>query len=299
MAISQPAIVAEPGHFGLYVLFKVTGSASAVIAKCTRIHTLVDVISADQPGSNMKAAISFSPSFCKEINLATPANFVEFQPLGQGDVQAPATRCDILLHVNSSRYDLNFYLLRKFMSGMAAQLTIIDETYGYCFLDSRDMTGFIDGTENPKGDQDRREVAIIADGEFAGGSMVLLQRYVHRLDAWEDTSVAEQEKVFGRSKVDSIEMEDVPAHSHVGRVDIKENGKGLKILRQSLPYGSVSGDHGLLFIAYCHSQNVYHTLLESMYGERDGQTDELLRFTQPVTGAYFFAPSMETLLAMA
>ncbi len=94
-----------------------------------------------------------------------------------------------------------------------------------------------------------------------------------------------------RTKPDSVELENVPAASHVGRVDIKEEGKGLKIVRHSLPYGSVSGDHGLLFIAYCHTLHNFKTMLESMYGVTDGKTDQLLRFTKAVTGAYFFAPS--------
>lgn len=298
MINSQPAIVADVGHFGLYVLFNVTGSPRAVSEKFAGVHALVDEINANQPESHLKASIAFSRSFCDKINLVTPADFVAFTPLGHGDIHAPATQCDILLHVNSSRHDLNFFLLRKFMTGVASEVNIIDETYGYRFLDSRDMTGFIDGTENPQGEHDRQQVSIIADGECAGGSMVMVQRYVHRLEAWEETSVAQQEKVFGRTKADSIELEDVPIKSHVGRVDLKENGKGLKVVRHSLPYGSVSGEHGLLFIAYSHSPSVFKTLLGSMYGDRDGKTDQLLRFTQAKTGAYFFAPSMATLLAM-
>ncbi|MDD1784167.1 Dyp-type peroxidase [Enterovibrio sp. ZSDZ35] len=299
MAISQPAIVADAGPFALYVLFKVTGSAAAVKSRCGALHQLVDDINATQPGAEMKAAVSFTPAFCKENGIATPEDFQSFRLLGEGDTQAPVTDCDFLVHVHSTRHDLNFFLLRKFVSDIASDVSIVDETYGYRYLDSRDMTGFIDGTENPEGEEARRDVAIIADGECAGGSMVMLQRYIHRLDAWEPLSLKQQEKIIGRTKPDSIELEDVPATSHVGRVDIKENGKGLKMVRHSLPYGSVSGDHGLLFIAYCHTQHVHRTMLESMFGERDGKTDMMLRFTQPVTGAYFFAPSMDALSAMA
>ena len=111
-------------------------------------------------------------------------------------------------------------------------------------------------------------------------------------------SVSAQEKVIGRTKPDSIELDDVPAASHVGRVDIKEEGKGLKIVRHSLPYGSVSGDHGLLFIAYCNTLHNFKAMLESMYGVTDGKTDQLLRFTQAVTGAYFFAPSADMLQSL-
>ena len=171
---------------------------------------------------------------------------------------------------------------------------VVDETYGYRYLDSRDMTDFVDGTENPK-DSQRHEVAIIPQGELAGGSYVMVQRFIHDLPSWNRLNVSAQEKVIGRTKPDSIELDNVPAASHVGRVDIKEEGKGLKIVRHSLPYGSVSGEHGLLFIAYCNTLHNFKAMLESMYGETDGKTDQLLRFTKAVTGAYFFAPSVEML----
>jgi len=183
------------------------------------------------------------------------------------------------------------------MAEISDYVDIVDETYGYRFMDARDMTDFIDGTENPEGGQ-RTEVAIIPEGEFAGGSYVMAQRFIHDLPAWNRLSISAQEKVIGRTKPDSIELSDVPAASHVGRVDIKQEGKGLKIVRHSLPYGSVSGDHGLLFLAYCKTMHNIKTMLESMYGETDGQTDQMLRFTKAVTGAYFFAPSSEILQAL-
>ena len=183
------------------------------------------------------------------------------------------------------------------MTPIADSVTVVDETYGFRYLDSRDMTDFIDGTENPK-DERRKEVAIIEQGELAGGSYVMLQRFVHRLPAWNRLNVAAQEKVIGRTKADSVELDNVPAASHVGRVDLKEEGKGLKIVRHSLPYGSVSGEHGLLFIAYCNTLHNFKAMLDSMYGVADGKTDQLLRFTQAVTGAYFFAPSADMLQSL-
>jgi putative iron-dependent peroxidase len=187
--------------------------------------------------------------------------------------------------------------MRKCLSEIAESVDVVDETYGFRYLDARDMTGFIDGTENPKEEQ-RREVAIVPEGEFAGGSYVMVQRFVHNLPAWNRLNMAAQEKVIGRTKPDSVELDKVPAASHVGRVDIKEEGKGLKIVRHSLPYGSASGEHGLLFIAYCQTLHNFKVMLESMYGVTDGKTDQLLRFTRAVTGAYFFAPSQEMLAAL-
>ena len=226
--------------------------------------------------------------------MAVPAELIDFPQLGEGDVVAPSSDVDVLIHCHSNRHDLHFYLLRKFFAQVSEDVAVIDETYGYRYLDSRDMTDFVDGTENPK-DAQREEVAIIPQGEFAGGSYVMVQRFIHNLPSWNRLNVSAQEKVIGRTKPDSIELDDVPAASHVGRVDIKEEGKGLKIVRHSLPYGSVSGEHGLLFIAYCNTLHNFKAMLESMYGVTDGKTDQLLRFTKAVTGAYFFAPCSEML----
>lgn len=298
MSLSQPAILAPTASFALFVLLKVKDASSDVMKHVSDIHQMVELLNQSQPHANVKASVAFSPSFCLDNQIMTPKDFHPFRPLGHGDTYAPATDCDILLHLHSNRHDLNFYLFRQLMAKISQHVEIIDETYTFRYLDSRDLTGFIDGTENPQTKDDRAKVGIIAEGECAGGSFVMVQRYVHHLEAWEPMQIAQQEKVIGRTKPDSIELENNEETSHVGRVDLKENGQGLKILRHSLPYGTVSGEHGLLFISYCREQRVIQTLLESMFGERDGKTDHLLHFTKPVTGAYFYAPSVDALKAM-
>ncbi|MGF1691168.1 Dyp-type peroxidase [Photobacterium kagoshimensis] len=298
MSIAQPAIIPDAGPFALYVVMKVIGDKQAVLEQCQRLHSVVESLNTQQIDANLRASVAFGKAFWTSLDRGCPENFDDFEVLGQGDIVAPATGGDILLHVNASRHDLNFYLLRQFLSPIAADVEVMDETYGFKYLDSRDMTDFIDGTENPKTDEARQDVALIKEGDFAGGSFVMVQRFVHNLPAWSRLNIAAQEKVIGRTKPDSIELDDVPAQSHVGRVDIKEEGKGLKIVRHSLPYGSVTGDHGLLFIAYCHTQHNFKAMLESMYGKTDGKTDQMLRFTSAVTGAYFFAPSAEMLAGL-
>lgn len=298
MAIAQPAILPEAGPFALYVVMKIVGDKRAVIQQCQSLHQSLATLNEQQADANLRASVAFGKSFWQSLDKGTPAEFDDFRPLGEGEVKAPATGGDLLLHVNSSRHDLNFYVLRQFLQPIAGDVEVLDETYGYKYLDSRDMTDFIDGTENPKTLESRSDVALIKEGDFAGGSFVMVQRFVHNLPAWHRLGVEAQEKVIGRTKPDSIELDDVPANSHVGRVDIKEEGKGLKIVRHSLPYGTVTGDHGLLFIAYCHTQHNFKAMLESMYGETDGKTDTMLRFTKAVSGAYFFAPSAEMLQSL-
>ncbi|MBN8034884.1 Dyp-type peroxidase [Vibrio vulnificus] len=297
MSLAQTAILPEAGPFALYTLLKINHNPAKVLAQLQSLPALVEELNQSQPDAELTLSIAFSKSFWQQLDMAMPAELIDFPVLGEGDIVAPSTDVDVLLHCHSQRHDLHFYLLRKLLSEVAEDVTVVDETYGYRYLDSRDMTMFVDGTENPKAEK-RAEVALIPDGEFVGGSYVMVQRFEHNLPAWNRLNVSAQEKVIGRTKPDSIELDDVPAASHVGRVDIKEEGKGLKIVRHSLPYGSVTGAHGLLFIAYCHTLHNFKAMLESMYGVTDGKTDQLLRFTKAVTGAYFFAPSKEMLASI-
>ncbi|MGR2847004.1 Dyp-type peroxidase [Vibrio vulnificus] len=297
MSLAQTAILPEAGPFALYTLLKINHNPAKVLAQLQSLPALVEELNQSQPDAELTLSIAFSKSFWQQLDMAMPAELIDFPVLGEGEIVAPSTDVDVLLHCHSQRHDLHFYLLRKLLSEVAEDVTVVDETYGYRYLDSRDMTMFVDGTENPKAEK-RAEVALIPDGEFVGGSYVMVQRFEHNLPAWNRLNVSAQEKVIGRTKPDSIELDDVPAASHVGRVDIKEEGKGLKIVRHSLPYGSVTGAHGLLFIAYCHTLHNFKVMLESMYGVTDGKTDQLLRFTKAVTGAYFFAPSKEMLASI-
>lgn len=298
MSYPQTAILPEAEPFAHYTLVKVRQNAQQVLAKLQALPALITELNLQQPEAKLTLSIAFSHGFWSQLNQIMPAELIEFPQLGEGKIVAPTTDVDVLIHLHSSRHDLHFYVMRKLLAEIADDVTVVDETAGFRYLDARDMTMFIDGTENPK-EAVRQEVAIIPEGDFVGGSYVMVQRFIHELPAWNRLNVAAQEKVIGRTKPDSIELEDVPAASHVGRVDIKEEGKGLKIVRHSLPYGTVSGEHGLLFIAYCNKLHNFKTMLESMYGVTDGKTDQMLRFTHAVTGAYFFAPSSEMLQSLA
>ncbi|MCL9776077.1 Dyp-type peroxidase [Vibrio methylphosphonaticus] len=290
MSLPQSAIIPDAEPFALYTQLKVNQNPQQVLAALQALPKLVDDLNQSQPDAALTLSLAFSHQFWTGLTQSMPAELKPFPELGEGEIHAPSTDVDVLIHCHSKRHDLHFFVLRKLMLDISSDVTIVDETQGFRFMDSRDMTDFVDGTENPKGEK-RAEVALISQGELAGGSYVMVQRFEHNLPAWSRLNVAAQEKVVGRTKPDSIELDDVPAASHVGRVDLKEEGVGLKIVRHSLPYGSVSGAHGLLFIAYCNTVHNFDAMLESMYGVTDGKTDQLLRFTKAVTGAYFFAPS--------
>ena len=171
----------------------------------------------------------------------------------------------------------------------------MDEVQGFRYLDSRDLTGFIDGTENPKG-KERTSVALIGseDPTFSGGSYVFTQRYVHNLQKWGTLPQKEQEKVIGRRKPGSEELSDQakPPTAHISRVVIEEDGEELEIVRHSFPYGTVS-EHGLFFIVYTKDLDIPERMLSRMMGTSDdGLHDHLIDYTRAVSGAHFFAPSL-------
>ena len=185
-----------------------------------------------------------------------------------------------------------YLLLRRFVARQPLSRSLR-------LYEDRGLDGFVDGTENPQGDDNVRNVAIIPEGKpDAGGSYVLLQKYLHDLKKWDAVPTAEQEASVGRSKETNDEFsKDVRLpDSHHGRVNVKENGVGLKIVRRSLPFGKISGEHGLMFTSFCNTLHNIEVQLLNMFGDADGKTDLLLKYlSKAVSGAYYYAPSVERL----
>ena len=179
------------------------------------------------------------------------------------------------------------------MAGLAAPAL---DLAGFTYRDSRDLIGFVDGSANPK-DEGRLEAALVESGPGAGGSFVLSQQWVHDLEKWNAVPEALQEKIVGRTKPKSIELEgdDMPSDSHVSRTDVMVDGEALKIWRRSAPYGTVR-EHGLYFLAFAKHPVRFQVQLERMLGvSGDGLHDRLAEYSRAVTGSYWFAPAVETL----
>lgn len=249
------------------------------------------------PDAGLVTVVGFGPELWQKLQGRSPQGFHALQPIS-GKLSMPATGGDLLLHIHSARYDLCFALAQAFMAESAHQFEVLDERAGFRYLDSRDLTGFIDGTENPQEVHGRMAAALLpeAAGEYAEGSFVFAQRYVHQLDKWKHLKVDAQEQVIGRSKLESIELDDAvkPENSHISRTTIEENGEELEIVRHSMPYGESAGEQGLFFIAYTKDISIIDRMLARMFGTvGDGVSDRLLDFVTPVSGAYFFAPSQE------
>jgi len=228
-----------------------------------------------------------------------PALLHPFKEVLAGDRHAVSTPGDILFHIRAERMDLCFELAAQIVARLEGTVTAVDETHGFRYFDDRDLTGFVDGTENPVGDE-AVEATIVGDEDpdFAGGSYVLVQRYVHDLAEWEALATEEQELIIGRTKLSDIELDDEtkPSNAHNALTVIEENGVEIDILRHNMPFGDVSGESGTYFIGYARSPRVLEQMIDNMFvGSPPGNYDRLLDFTHPVTGTLFFAPPAELL----
>lgn len=299
MVKPQSGILLEHCRFGIFLEASFQGDLEAIRVGCKQFCDTLQTMQYRFPDSHLGAVVAFGDTMWNALANGKGATELKpFCPLGKG--LAPATQRDILIHIQSLRHDLNFTLAQAALAAFGKAILIDEETHGFRWTEERDLSGFIDGTENPKGD-DRSRIALIPEGqEGEGGSYVFVQRYEHNLKQWDRFTLEQQQSAIGRTKADSEEIpaEERPDTSHVSRVDLSEDGQGLKILRQSLPYGTASGKHGLYFIAYCARLHNIEQQLLSMFGEKDGKVDQLLRFSRPVTGSYFFAPSFNQLISL-
>ena len=207
---------------------------------------------------------------------------------GAGGFIMPATQHDAVLWISGSAYDVVFDVARRSIAALRGACVVAEETSSWPYRHDRDLTGFVDGTENPSL-VEAPEVALIPDPTpGAGGSILLLQKWVHDAKEWESLPVSRQEAVMGRTKPDSLELDPKPEDSHVARSDQDAFGK---IFRRNMPYGTVT-DHGTMFVGFSSDQQRFVAMLESMAGVHDGVRDALTYFTKPLTGAYYFIPPL-------
>jgi len=226
-----------------------------------------------------------------------PAELHPFREFRSGNRHAMATPGDVLFHIRAKRMDVCFELATQIMERVQSAVSVADETQSFRYFDDRDIIGFVDGTENPRGAASFD--AALVGGEdpcFTGGSYVMVQKYLHDMKAWNALSTEEQERIIGRKKLSDIELEDAvkPKSAHNALTVVEENGKELKILRDNMPFGQPGrGEFGTYFIGYCRTPRIIELMLENMVvGRPPGNYDRLLDFSRPITGGLFFAPSV-------
>ncbi|MFJ9844775.1 Dyp-type peroxidase [Kitasatospora sp. NPDC101155] len=237
-----------------------------------------------------------------------PAGLHPFQEVAGARHRAPATPGDLLLHLRAERMDLCFELAGRLTTRLAGAATVVDSVQGFRYFDDRDLLGFVDGTENPEG-RAAGTAAVVGEEDpgFAGGSYVIVQKYLHDLDKWNALSVEEQEGAVGRTKLTDIELADdvKPADSHVALTVITgPDGEERKIVRFNMPFGSFGpsgtagrgGEFGTYFIGYARDPGVTEEMLRNMFiGNPPGTTDRLLDFSTAATGTLFFVPTADFL----
>ena len=218
---------------------------------------------------------------------------------------APATPGDLLFHIRAEREDMTFELERQLLDVIGDAARVVDETVGFRYFDARDLLGFVDGTANPTG-AELPEAALIGDEdpEFAGGSYVVVQKYLHDMAGWARLTAEEQEAIIGRTKLDNIELDDddAPRKSHKTLATIETpDGGELAILRDNMPFGRPgANEFGTYFIGYAGRLWVIEKMLERMFvGEPAGAYDRLLDFSTAVTGTTFFVPTAAMLETLA
>ena len=254
------------------------------------------------PEGKLDVAVSIgSAAWDRLFDGPRPAELHPFRPLDGARHHAPATPGDLLFHVKANQMDLCFEFIAQVMNRLAGWVTVGDEVHGFRYFDERDLIGFVDGTENPAG-RAAQSAALIGgeDPDFAGGSYVIIQKYLHNMVTWNQLAVEDQEKVIGRSKLSDIEMPDdiKPSNSHVAlNTIIDPDGTQRQIVRANMPFGSPSRpEFGTYYIAYAATPSVTEQMLTNMFiGKPPGNHDRILDFSTAVTGCLFFVPTIDFL----
>jgi putative iron-dependent peroxidase len=244
-----------------------------------------------------------SDAWDKLFGQPRPAELHPFREIRAAARHAVSTPGDLLFHIRSKHMGLCFELATQIMARVGTAVTPVDEVHGFKNFDDRDLVGFVDGTENPRG-KEVADVALVGeeDPAFAGGSYVMVQKYLHDMKGWNALSTETQENIIGRKKLSDIELEESvkPTCSHSSLNTVVENGKEMKILRDNMPFGNAAqGEFGTYYIGYCSTPRTLEQMLENMFvGRPPGNYDRLLDYSRAITGNLFFAPSATFLDAL-
>ncbi len=229
-----------------------------------------------------------------------PAQLHPFAPVTGAVHTAVSTPGDLLFHIRADAPDMCFELEKLLLDKLGSDVTVEDEVTGFRYFDSRDLLGFVDGTENPTGAAMEHDTLIGGeDQDFAGGSYVVVQKYLHDLTSWQRLSVADQEHIVGRTKLDNLELD--PSGDRLSHKDLNTivDAEGVEhdILRDNMPFGRPgAGEFGTYFIGYAADLSTIEKMLERMFvGVPTGQHDRILDFSTAVTGSAYFVPSNDLL----
>src|SRR5882757_10233300 len=238
-----------------------TTNRAMIRSFCSDLPALVRAVGFRDIEGNLSCVMGVgSDAWDKLFGQPRPVELHPFREIQSGPRHAVATSGDLMFHLRAKRMDLCFELATQIMTRLDAAVSPVDEVHGFRYFDDRDLIGFVDGTENPRGEAIIDAVLIgDEDPAFAGGSYVIVQKYLHDLDGWNALSTEAQERIIGRTKLSDIELDDSikPTSAHNALTTIADDGKELAILRDNMPFGRVGqGEFGTYFIGYSRSPRV-------------------------------------------
>jgi porphyrinogen peroxidase len=270
---------------------------STVQSFCADLSALVRSVGFRVLDGDLSCIAGFgSEAWDRVFDKPRPKELHKFHEIRAAKRHAPSTPGDILFHIRAQRMDLCFELAAQIMARLGPAVIAVDEVHGFRYFDSRDLLGFVDGTENPKG-RAAIDATLITDEDpvFRGGSYVIIQKYLHDLVGWNKLSTERQEQIIGRTKLADVELSDSvkPGYAHNALNKVVEEGKEIKILRDNMPFGNVGEkEFGTYFIGYSRSPRTIEKMLDNMFvGKPPGNYDRILDFSRAVTGNLFFVPS--------
>jgi porphyrinogen peroxidase len=270
---------------------------SAIRDLCGDLAALVRSVGFREQEGTLSCVMGIgSNAWGKVFGEPRPRELHTFLEIRAGERVAPSTPGDLLFHIRAQRMDLCFELATQITTRLGPAIKTADEVHGFRFFDSRDLIGFVDGTENPKG-QDAAEATLISDDDpkFAGGSYVIVQKYLHDLVGWNAVPTEKQEGIVGRTKLNDVELSDSvkPSYAHNALTKVVHQGQEVKILRDNMPFGNAGQkEFGTYFIGYSRSPKTIEEMLQNMFiGKPPGNYDRLLDFSKATTGSLFFVPS--------
>jgi putative iron-dependent peroxidase len=298
-ALAQPvaAPLTRAAIFLVVTLKPGSESCTGVRAFCGGLSALIRAVETRDLEAGLSCIFGIgSDAWDRIFGSPRPAMLHPFREIRAGERHAVSTPGDLLFHIRSKRMDLCFELATQIMVSIGDAVSPADEVQGFHYFDDRDLIGFVDGTENPRG-QAAIDAVLIGDEDavFAGGSYVIVQKYLHDLEGWNALSTEAQERIIGRTKQSNVELDDSikPTSAHNALTTIVEDGKEIKILRDNMSFGRPGyGEFGTYFIGSSRSRRTIEQMLENMFiGRPPGNYDRLLDFSRAVTGNLFFVPT--------
>jgi putative iron-dependent peroxidase len=298
-AVPQPvgAPLTRAAIFLVVTMMPGRAAETAVRGLCADLSGLLRAIGFREPAGHLSCIMGFgAAAWDRLFGAPRPAELHPFKEIVAGPRHAVATPGDLLFHIRAERMDLCFELATQIMARLGDLVTTADEVHGFRYFDARDLLGFVDGTENPSG-APALDATLIGDedADFAGGSYVIVQKYLHDIAGWNALATEAQERIIGRTKLGDIELDDSvkPSCAHNALTQIVENGREVKILRDNMPFGQAGrGEYGTYFIGYSRSPRTIEQMLVNMFvGLPPGNYDRLLDFSTAVTGTLFFVPT--------